>query len=58
MKRKQDLISGIICVFFGVLNLLASIQGNIIITPFNYALGMLCCSIGALNIGFWFGRNK
>lgn len=58
MKRKHNLISGIICVFFGVLNLLVSIQGNVIIAPFNYAMGILCCPIGALNIGIWFGRNE
>lgn len=57
MKCKHNLIIGVWCVFIGVINLLIGIEGNTIINPMNYAIGLVCSSIGGLNIGIWFGRN-
>lgn len=58
MEHKHNLIIGIWFVFVGAIDLLIAIEGNTVVNPMNYALGLICSSIGALNIGIWFGRNE
>ena len=58
MKCKHNLIIGVWCVFIGAINLLIAIEGNAAVNPMNYAIGLICSSMGALNIGIWFGRNE
>ena len=58
MEHKHNLIIGIWFVFIGAIDLLIAIEGNTVVNPMNYALGLICSSIGALNIGVWFGRNE
>ena len=58
MKCKHNLIIGVWGVFIGAVNLLIAIEGNAVVNPMNYAIGLICSSIGALNIGIWFGRNE
>lgn len=58
MEHKHNLIIGIWFVFIGAIDLLIAIEGNTVVNPMNYALGVICSSIGTLNIGIWFGRNE
>jgi len=58
MKCKHNLIIGVWFIFVGTIDLLIAIEGNTVVNPMNYALGLICSSIGVLNIGIWFGRNE
>lgn len=57
MRCKSNLFVGAWCIFIGVANLLISIDNNIVINPIGYTIGLICCALGALNIGIWVGRN-
>lgn len=52
-----NLCMGIICIFFGILNLMIGVVDEGVISQFNFVLGLVCLTIGGMGIGIWIGED-
>lgn len=57
MMKMFNLCMGIICIFFGVLNLMVGVGNEGAISQFNFALGLVCLTVGGMRIGIWIGED-
>lgn len=53
----NNLIIGLICIFFGILNLNISIVHWEVIEQFKFIFSIICLAVGSLNIGIWIGEE-